>query len=61
MDARTLAAFRAAAERYTRERTATREIARRTLIDQGIYTEDGKIAPEYGGETRPDGAAKRGR
>lgn len=59
MDARKLAAFRAAAERYTRARTATREIARRTLIDQGIYTEDGQIAPEYGGEMRPGEAEKR--
>ena len=60
MDAEQLTAFKAKVKRYTEAKTATREIARRTLIDQGIYTEDGKIAPEYGGEngrTRPSSAS----
>lgn len=36
-------------ERYTKEKTATKEMARQTLIDEGIYTEDGELMTEFGG------------
>ena len=34
---------------YTLKNTASREIARASLIAEGIYTADGELAPEYGG------------
>lgn len=42
---------------YTLKHTASREIARASLIAEGIYTADGALAPEYGG---PSKERKRG-
>lgn len=39
-------------QRRTVEVTASREIARKTLIREGIYTSDGKLSAEYGGAKR---------
>lgn len=36
----------------TKEATRTPETARAFLIAEGIYTEDGELAPEYGGPPR---------
>lgn len=58
MDAEKRAAFAQRAKRYIQEKTASREIARRTLIDLGIYTEDGQVAAAYGG-TGKEGEAER--
>lgn len=41
-----------AIENYTRKITATPEAARKALIDEGIYLENGALAPEYGGPAR---------
>lgn len=41
--------FKAAAERHTAKHLKTKESARALLIKEGIYTENGNIAPEYGG------------
>ena len=54
MNAAKRAAFEVMVKRYTKAKKATREIARRTLIDEGIYTEEGKVSFEYGGEPHPD-------
>jgi hypothetical protein len=37
---------------HTRKTTVSKEVARRSLIDEGIHTEDGELAPEYGGSGR---------
>ncbi|WHA40582.1 hypothetical protein [Agrobacterium larrymoorei] len=37
---------------HTRKTTVSKEVARRSLIDEGIHTEDGELAPEYGGSVR---------
>ena len=58
MDAEKRAAFALKAKRYIQDKTATRETARRTLIELGIYTEDGNVSPDYGG-TAKDGGAER--
>ena len=58
MDARKRAAFVEKVKRYTQAKSATREIARRTLIDQGIYTEDGRVAAEYGGDMKVEEASE---
>lgn len=55
------AAFEMMAKRYTKAKKASRDIARRTLIDQGIYTEDGKVAAEYGGEPTSERSSQNGR
>ena len=36
-------------QRYTNVRNVPREAARATLIEEGIYTTDGKVTAEYGG------------
>lgn len=36
-------------EKHTAANTVSRDVARRTLIAEGIYTEDGELAAEYGG------------
>jgi hypothetical protein len=43
-------------ENYTIEHTKTPEIARAALIREGIYTEDGKLMPRFGG---PNGKKTR--
>ena len=40
----------AAIAKETKRATASKEIARATLIREGIYTRSGKLRPEYGGE-----------
>lgn len=42
-------------EAETKRAMTTNGLARRTLIEEGIYTEDGQLTPEYGGPTRKDG------
>ena len=46
------AAFESMMTRYTVAKTATQAIARQALIDEGIYTPDGKVAAAYGGGGR---------
>lgn len=36
---------------HARRSTVDRETARQSLIDEGIYTQDGELAPEFGGKT----------
>ena len=43
-------AIRLAIREYTIRVTATRETAMRALIDEGFYTEDGRLTPQYGGD-----------
>lgn len=61
MDAEKRAAFALEARRHIQDRTATRETARRTLIEPGIYTEDGKMSPDHGGVAKDDGAERASR
>jgi hypothetical protein len=49
-------AIRQELNRWTKEATATRATAREHLIREGFYTEDGKLAPIYGGA--PIGASE---
>jgi hypothetical protein len=44
------AAIKILIARHTTANTASPEIARAALIEEGIYTSSGTIAPEYGGE-----------
>jgi hypothetical protein len=44
--------IRAAIASYTAAATASPEAARATLVREGIYLEDGRLAPEYGGPER---------
>lgn len=39
-------------ERYTEANCTDAATARRALIREGIYTEEGELAPEYGGPAR---------
>ncbi len=38
----------------TEENTKTPELARAALIREGIYFEDGRLRPEYGGDMEDD-------
>ena len=38
-------------EKYTAANTVSKEAARATMIKEGIYTPDGKLRVEFGGET----------
>lgn len=43
---------------YTAKITVSKEAAREALIAEGIYTENGDLAPEYGGPVKkPKSAA----
>jgi hypothetical protein len=44
--------FREMAERHTAEHTVSKQTALDELVAEGIYTKDGKLAPEYGGPVR---------
>jgi hypothetical protein len=44
-------------EEQTRRNTRSRKAAREALIEEGIYTQKGKIRKEYGGEPRKPAAA----
>ena len=46
------AAIKILIKRHTAAHTASPEIARAALIEEGIYTSSGTIAPEYGGEKK---------
>lgn len=46
------AAYKRLIERHTRQAVVTKETARESLIKEGIYTAEGKLAPEFGGEER---------
>jgi hypothetical protein len=53
-----LIAIRQLAERHIATNTATREAACASLVRKGIYTPNGKLAPEY---AQPPKAAARTR
>jgi hypothetical protein len=42
-----LAALRRLIDRHTRENTISKEVARESLVREGIYTASGEIAPDY--------------
>jgi hypothetical protein len=42
---------------YTLERTATKTLAKNTLIETGIYTKKGKLRSEFGGSAKSKKAA----
>ena len=42
--------FMEMAARHTAKHTVSKKAARDLLIREGIYTKDGKLAPEYGGK-----------
>jgi hypothetical protein len=52
-EAQRTARFKELAERHTAKHIVSKKAARDLLISEGIYTKDGKISPEYGGEARP--------
>ncbi|HVY34161.1 MAG TPA: hypothetical protein VG960_07045 [Caulobacteraceae bacterium] len=55
-----LDAIRQLAARHIEANTATQEDARASLVRKGIYTEAGRLTPEYGGpEPRRAGARRR--
>lgn len=37
---------------YTVKNTATKQLARETLIKEGIYTKTGQLRPEFGGPSK---------
>lgn len=39
-------------KRHTKTHSASRKAARDALVKEGIYTSDGKLEAEYGGETK---------
>lgn len=41
-------------ERFTEEDTKSPEVAMARLIQEGIYTEEGELAPEFGGGHNPE-------
>ena len=42
--------FHKAAEAFTKRHTVSREAALAILVEEGIYTPDGKLTKNYGGE-----------
>ena len=44
--------FKKMAQHFTDTKGATPEATRATLIEEGIMTPDGDLAPEYGGPAR---------
>ena len=59
-DSERFAAIKRYIRAYTAEHSSTRESARRALISEGIYTNDGALRPEFGGPkpARPASASK---
>ncbi len=43
------AAIKKMIERHTKAVTTSKKAARDSLIKEGVYTRDGKLAPSYGG------------
>jgi hypothetical protein len=37
---------------HTKKNTVSKAVARASLIAEGIYTKDGKLRPEFGGEPK---------
>jgi hypothetical protein len=52
------AAIREHIRKNTEANTVSKEIARKSLIDRGFYTEDGKLRPEFGGDHTQSKKAK---
>jgi len=50
-----LARIRAALTEYTRKTTVSADAARAALVREGIYLENGKLSPNYGGELKVSG------
>jgi hypothetical protein len=48
-------------KRYTAANTASKAVARKTLIKEGIYTKKGDLRPEYGGKPNGRKRAANGR
>lgn len=46
------AAIKKMIERHTKKVTASKEVARDSLIKEGVYTRDGKLTPSYGGKEK---------
>lgn len=40
---------------HTQAATANKETAKQSLIKEGMYTEEGKLTVQYGGEEKPSG------
>jgi hypothetical protein len=53
------AAIKRLIDHQTKIITSSSEVARRTLIAEGIYNDDGNLAAEYGGEEEQKGTPKR--
>ena len=51
-EAQRTAHFMEMAARHTAKHTVSKKAARDLLIREGIYTEDGKLAPQYGGKIK---------
>lgn len=43
---------------YARKHTGSRKVAWDSLVALGVYTDDGKLAAEYGGAAKPPKARK---
>lgn len=41
-------------ERHTTANTTSKRTARAALIGEGLYTADGRLRPEFGGEAKKD-------
>jgi hypothetical protein len=52
MDETEREALRQMLRRRAEARTQTQEMARRWLIDEGLYSEAGELLPQYGGQER---------
>ena len=37
---------------HTKTYTTSKEVARKRLIEEGIYTSDGRLRPEFGGKPK---------
>jgi hypothetical protein len=46
------AAIKKMIERHTKIVTVSKETARESLIKEGVYTQDGKLTPPYGGKEK---------
>ena len=51
-DTERLTLLRALLKQHTAKSVVSKEVARQTLIDEGIYTQSGKLTAEYGGKLR---------
>lgn len=51
-------AIKAMMQRHTAKVTVDRETALQSLIDDGLYTPDGELAPQFGGEEKKTASAR---